>query len=66
MSLNKILLSREQIQRLATHFVLDQSVERVTIEQSSDGGIGLYHRATFHTDKVERTYEADITDVGSW
>lgn len=63
---NKIILSREQIQRLATHFALDLSTERVTIEQREDSGIGLYHRAVFHTDKIERTYETDLTDVGSW
>ena len=62
----KVTLTREQIQRLTTYFALDESIESVTIEESYKSGIGANHWATFQTSKLERDFEADITDVGNW
>ena len=62
-----MILTREQVQRLATFFALDQGIHGVTITESHDTGIGASHRATFHkTDEAARDYEADITDNSNW
>lgn len=59
-------LTRDQVQRLATFFALDSSIREVTIEELYESGIGASHRAVFGTDRVERDYEADLTDVSVW
>ena len=62
-----MMLTREQVQQLATFFALDSSIYSVTIVRSYDTGIGASHRATFHkTDEAARDYEADITDNSNW
>jgi hypothetical protein len=63
---NKVTLTRHQIERLATLLVLTENIESVTIEQTHESGIGLAHRATYHTTKIERNWQEEITDVGNW
>ena len=65
--MTEMSLTREQVQRLATFFALDQGIHGVTITESHETGIGASHRATFHkTDEAARDYEADITDHSNW
>jgi hypothetical protein len=64
--MTEMSLTREQVQRLATFFALDQSVHGVTIRESHETGIGASHRATFYKTQPERDFEADITDVSNW
>lgn len=61
-----MMLTREQVQQLATFFALDSSIYSVTIVRSYDTGIGASHRATFHKTEVARDFEADITDNSNW
>ena len=61
-----MMLTREQVQQLATFFALDSSIYSVTIVRSYDTGIGPSHRATFHKTEVARDFEADITDNSNW
>jgi hypothetical protein len=66
MSYRKVTLTRHQIERLAVFLALTENIERVTIEETSDSGIGARHHAVYHTIKIERDFQEDITDVGSW
>lgn len=66
MSYKKITLSRYQIERLAVFLALTESVKSVTIEETNESGIGANHCAIYHTDKIERDWQEDITDVGNW
>lgn len=66
MTYRKITLSKDQIQRLAVFLALTDSIKSVTIEETNESGIGASHHAVYHTDKIERDFEADITDVGNW
>ena len=61
-----MMLTREQVQQLATFFALDSNIYSVTIVRSYDTGIGASHRATFHKTEVARDFQADITDVSNW
>lgn len=61
-----MILSREQVQQLATFFALDLNIHAVTIDESYDTGIGTSHRATFHKTEVARDFQADITDNSNW
>jgi hypothetical protein len=45
---------------------LTKNVESVTIEESHETGIGASHRAVYHTTKVERDWQEEITDVSNW
>lgn len=62
----KVTLTRQQIERLAVFLALQQNVERVTIEETNESGIGASHWATYHTDKIERDFNENITDVEVW
>ena len=64
--IRKITLSRAQITQLATYFAIDQGIHSVTITETNTSGIGLNHYGQFHKEQVERSFEADITDVGNW
>ena len=66
MSYRKVTLSRRQIERLAVFLSLQQSIERVTIEETNESGIGASHSAVYHTSQIEREFGEDITDVGNW
>lgn len=66
MSLKKVTLSRHQIERLAIMFGLQRNVESVTIEETNETGIGASHWAVYHTDKTERDFQEEITDVSVW
>jgi hypothetical protein len=66
MSLKKVTLSRHQIQRLAVFLALQQNVKSVTIEETNETGIGASHWAVYHTDRIERDWQEEITDVGNW
>lgn len=61
-----MILTRSQVQQLATFFALDQGIHGVTITESHDTGIGASHCATLHKAQMERDFEADITDVSNW
>jgi hypothetical protein len=61
-----VSLSRAQISQLATYFAIDGGIHSVTITESNSSGIGLNHYAQFHKEQSERSFEADITDVGNW
>ena len=62
----KVTLSRHQIERLAVLLTLTKNVESVTIEESHKTGIGASHRAVYHTAKLERAWQEEITDVSNW
>lgn len=64
--MNKITLTRHQIERLAVFLALDKNVERVTIEETKETGIGACHWAVYHTNRVERDFQENITDVSAW
>jgi hypothetical protein len=64
--MTEMILTRAQVQQLATFFALDLNVHAVTITESHDTGIGTSHRGTFHRAQPARDYEADITDVSNW
>lgn len=66
MSYKKITLSRRQIERLAVFLALQDSIESVTIEETNTTGIGSNHHAVYHTGKLERDFQEDITDVSNW
>ena len=66
MSYRKVTLSANQIQKLAVFLALNDNIERVTIEETNESGIGAGHHAVYHTTKIEREFQEDITDVGSW
>ena len=66
MSYQKVTLTRRQIERLAVFLALTENIESVTIEQTSESGIGASHCAVYHTTKIERDFQEDITDVGNW
>ena len=62
----KVTLTRYQIERLAVFLALQENVERVTIEETNETGIGASHWAVYHTDKIERDFQENITDVSVW
>lgn len=64
--MNKVTLTRRQIQRLAVFLALQENIERVTIEETNETGIGADHWAVYHTDRVERDFQENITDVSAW
>jgi hypothetical protein len=66
MSYQKVTLTAKQIKELAVWISLNSDIERVTIEETNESGIGASHDAIFHTGQVERTYSQNITDVGAW
>lgn len=66
MSRKEVTLTRNQIERLAVFLALQENIERVTIQESHTSGIGASHRAVYYTNKVERDFEEDITDVSDW
>ena len=66
MSYRKVTLTRHQIERLAVFLALTENIERVTIEEPNESGIGASHHAVYHTTKIERDFQEDITDIGSW
>ncbi len=66
MSLKTVTLSRYQIERLAVFLTLQKSIESVTIQETNETGIGASHWAVYHSTMVERDFQEEITDVGSW
>jgi hypothetical protein len=62
----KVTLTAKQIKELAVWISLNNDIERVTIEETNESGIGASHDAIYHTGQVERTYSQNITDVGAW
>ena len=64
--MKKVRLTRRQIERLAVFLALQKSVESVTIEETNETGIGASHWAVYHTDKLERDFQEEITDVSVW
>lgn len=61
-----ITLTRKQLERIITHIALDDGIESVTVFESHESGIGVSHRALFNKSQIERSFEADITDVETW
>lgn len=64
--LQKVKLTRRQIERLAVFLSLQQNVEHVTIEETHESGIGASHWAIYHTAQIERDFDEEITDVSTW
>lgn len=62
----KITLTRKQLERIITLIGVDDRIESVTLIQTHDSGIGASHHVMCHTNKIERDYEVDITDVETW
>jgi len=62
----QITLTRKQLERILTLITIDDRVESVTIFESHTSGIGASHHVFCHTNKSERDYETDITDVEVW
>ena len=61
-----LTLTRKQIERIITFMALDEGVESVTISEEFRSGIGASHWAVFNKSQVERSFQADITDVSNW
>ncbi len=66
MSLKTVTLTRHQIERLAVFLALQKNVERVTIQETNETGIGASHWAVYHSIMSERDWQEEITDVGAW
>jgi hypothetical protein len=64
--MTQLILTRDQVQRLATFFALDLGIHSVTITESHQSGIGTSYSGMFHKNQMERDFEADITDVSNW
>lgn len=64
--MKKVTLTRRQIERLAVFLALQRNVESVTIEETNETGIGASHWAVYHTGKIERNFQEEITDVSNW
>lgn len=62
----KVTLTRYQIERLAVFLALQENIKSVTIEETNETGIGANHWAVYHTDRVERDFQENITDVSVW
>ena len=62
----KIKLTRQQIEQISVYMALAKNVEYVTIDQSSESGIGFSHWATFHNRNWHEDCTIDITDVSTW
>ena len=66
MSYQKVTLTRHQIERLAVLLALTDNIKSVTIEETHESGIGATHWAVYHTAKLEREWQEEITDVSTW
>jgi hypothetical protein len=66
MSYQKVRLTKRQIERMALVLALTDNVESVTIEQTNESGIGATMWAVYHTAKLEREWQEEITDVSTW
>ena len=66
MSLKTVTLTRKQVERLAVYLQLNANVTDVTIEETSESGIGLSHWVVFHNQTTNESFQAEITDVGNW
>jgi hypothetical protein len=66
MSYQKVTLTRRQIERMAVLLALTKNIKSVTIEETNESGIGATHWAVYHTTKVEREWQEEITDVSTW
>lgn len=64
--MKKVTLTRRQVERLAVFLALQETITDVTIEETNESGIGATHWAIYHTDKIERSFQEEITDVGNW
>lgn len=62
----KVTLTRSQIERLSVFLALQENIKSVTIEELNNSGIGASHWATYHSDKIERDFQENITDVSVW
>jgi hypothetical protein len=59
-------LTRKQLERIITIIGIDGRVERVTIEERHDSGIGMAHWITCHYADKSQEFSTDITDVSTW
>lgn len=66
MSYQKVTLTRRQIERMAVLLALTKNIESVTIEETNESGIGATHWALYHSEKLERDWQEEITDVSTW
>jgi hypothetical protein len=66
MSYQKVTLTRRQIERMAVLLALTDNIKSVTIEETHQSGIGAEHFAVYHSDKSERDWQEEITDVSTW
>jgi len=64
--MKKVTLTRRQVERLAVFLTLQENITDVTIEETNESGIGATHWAIYHTDKIERSFQEEITDVSNW
>lgn len=64
--MKKVTLTRRQVERLAVFLTLQENITDVTIEETNESGIGPTHWAIYHTDKIERSFQEEITDVSNW
>lgn len=65
-AVQKVKLTRYQIERMAVYLALNSLIQEITIEEHYNSGIGASHRAVYHTGKIERDWEEEITDVSNW
>ena len=66
MSYQKVTLTRRQIERMAVLLALTKNIKSVTIEETNESGIGATHWALYHSEKLQRDWQEEITDVSTW
>ena len=66
MSYQKVTLTRRQIERMAVLLALTKNIKSVTIEETNESGIGATHWAMYHSEKLQRDWQEEITDVSTW
>ena len=62
--MQKIILSRRQIEQIAMFLALNSNILYVKLEQNSSSGIGSTHWVEYHTQDTE--WREEITDVSNW
>lgn len=62
----KVTLTRLQVEKLAVFLQLQENVESVTIEETSESGIGVSHWAVYHQADPLQDVQEEITDVSNW
>jgi hypothetical protein len=68
MMLDKITLTRNQIERIITLIGIDTRVKSVTIQEHHNSGIGVGHTGYFNYNLPDddQGFQTDLTDTSTW